>query len=94
MSSSRPTFWCLDRNAPRTIDLDLILFGARVEKARDLELPDPDLVRFAHVAVPAADVAAELEHPVTGETLASIAAGLPSNLVERPEVRLEALARG
>jgi len=77
-----------DRNAPRTIDLDLILFGARLEEAYDLVLPDPDLAGFAHVAVPAADVAVELEHPVTGETLASIAAALPSNLVERHDVRL------
>lgn len=77
-----------DRNAPRTLDLDLVLFGARVESAYDLTLPDPDLARFPHIAVPAADVAPEVRHPVTGQTLAEIAASLSSELTERPDVEL------
>jgi 2-amino-4-hydroxy-6-hydroxymethyldihydropteridine diphosphokinase len=77
-----------DRNAPRTIDLDLVLFGDRVESAHDLRLPDPDLARFAHIAVPAADVAPDARHPVSGQTLAEIAASLSSTLVERPDVAL------
>lgn len=79
-----------NRNAPRTIDLDLVLFGGRVESAYDLRLPDPDLVRFPHIAVPAADVAPEARHPVKGRTLAEIAASLPSALVERSDVALGA----
>jgi 2-amino-4-hydroxy-6-hydroxymethyldihydropteridine diphosphokinase len=37
-----------DKNAPRTIDIDIILF--------DNQLLDPNLWRFAHRAVPVADV--------------------------------------
>ncbi|MDH3524905.1 MAG: 2-amino-4-hydroxy-6-hydroxymethyldihydropteridine diphosphokinase, partial [Acidobacteriota bacterium] len=77
-----------DRNAPRTIDLDLVLYGDRVETALDLTLPDPDLARFPHLAVPAADVAPETRHPATGRTLAAIAAALDSTLVVRPDVLL------
>jgi len=77
-----------ERNAPRTIDLDLILFGDRVERAHDLELPDPALLTEAHVAVPAADVAGGAVHPVNGKTLAELALGLESRLVERPAVVL------
>lgn len=77
-----------DRNAPRTIDIDLVLYGSRVEAQYDLELPDPALLTEAHVAVPAAEVAGEARHPVTGQTLAQIAAGLESRLVKRPEVIL------
>jgi len=64
-----------DRNAPRTLDLDLVLYG-RLElrdPAQGLMLPDPELLTRAHLALPAADVAGELIHPETGRTLAEIA---------------------
>ena len=35
-----------------------------------------DIVRFAHVAVPLADIAPQLPHPLTGEPLATLAARL------------------
>lgn len=65
-----------DRNAPRTIDLDIVLHGER--------LADPDLARHAHVATPAAAVAPELIHPELGRPLAAIAAelGSPGDEVE------------
>jgi 2-amino-4-hydroxy-6-hydroxymethyldihydropteridine diphosphokinase len=65
-----------DKNAPRTIDLDLVLYEDLVLEEPGLRLPDPDLERYPHVAVPLADLAPELRHPVTGETLAAIAARL------------------
>ncbi len=67
-----------DRNAPRTIDLDLLLYGDLVldDRGRDLRLPEPELLVQAHVAVPAAEVWPEAVHPVTGESLAAIAARL------------------
>lgn len=64
-----------DRNAPRTVDLDLVLYGSLVlrDPEQGLTLPDPDLCRHAHLALPVADVAGELRHPVTGTPLAEIA---------------------
>jgi len=77
-----------DRNAPRTIDLDLVLHGDRVASDCDLILPDPDLDRFAHLYVPAAAVAPEACHPRTGETMREIADRLRSDLRVRDDVRL------
>jgi 2-amino-4-hydroxy-6-hydroxymethyldihydropteridine diphosphokinase len=70
-----------DRNAPRTIDADLILFNEE-HFALDAThaIPDPDLLRFAHVAVPVAEIAPDLVHPVTGERLSEIAARLVTGL--------------
>ncbi len=67
-----------DADAPRTLDLDIALYGDLVlrDPAQGLEIPDPDILRRAHVAVPLADVAPDLVHPLTGETLAEIAARL------------------
>jgi 2-amino-4-hydroxy-6-hydroxymethyldihydropteridine diphosphokinase len=70
-----------DKFAPRTIDLDLSFYGSviaadgSVAAADGKPLPDPDVLRFAHVAIPLAAVAGEWVHPATGETLAAIAAG-------------------
>lgn len=67
-----------DRNAPRPIDLDLVLYGDRVidDVAGGLELPDPELVSSPHVAVPIAEIAPETRHPLLGSSLADIAAKL------------------
>jgi 2-amino-4-hydroxy-6-hydroxymethyldihydropteridine diphosphokinase len=63
-----------DKFAPRTMDLDLALYGARVIADPRLTVPDPDILTRAHVALPLADLAPEWVHPVTGQTLGTIAA--------------------
>ncbi len=52
--------------------------GSRVLDAAEdgLVLPDPDVLTCAHVALPLADLAPDLCHPVTGEPLSRIAAAL------------------
>ncbi len=61
-----------DKFAPRPIDLDIALFGDLVDAA--LGIPDPDILTCAHIALPLADLDAHFVHPVSGETLAQIAA--------------------
>ncbi|MCB9176159.1 MAG: 2-amino-4-hydroxy-6-hydroxymethyldihydropteridine diphosphokinase [Caldilineae bacterium] len=67
-----------DKNAPRTIDLDVALYGDRVIDLPDrgIRIPDPDLLAWPHVALPAADLAPDWVHPEDGRRLAEIAAGL------------------
>jgi len=55
----------LERFAPRTLDLDLLLFGDRVEEGR---LPRPEILQYAFVLRPLADIAPEDRHPVIGKT--------------------------
>lgn len=68
-----------DKFAPRTIDLDLVLYGSKVLEESGLHLPDPDLLVRAHLAVSVAELAPDLRHPITGERLAAIAARLSSS---------------
>ena len=68
---------------PRTLDLDMLLFG-RHEIADDrLVLPHPRFVRRAFALVPAADVAGEWQVPPGGDTVAALASRVPSAGVVR-----------
>jgi len=58
---------------PRTADLDLVLIPGVVGRFGSLELPSPQLAAEAFVAVPVADLAPELVHPVLGVSLGDVA---------------------
>ena len=66
-----------DRSGSRTLDLDLLLVGQRVDPAR--RLPRADVLRYPFVLAPLAEIAPGLVHPVTGMTMraasANVAAG-------------------
>jgi 2-amino-4-hydroxy-6-hydroxymethyldihydropteridine diphosphokinase len=54
------------RNAPRTLDLDLLLYGAQTIATPDLTVPHPRLHERAFVLLPLAEIAADLEIPGRG----------------------------
>ena len=66
-----------DKYASRTIDLDLVLLGDRVDPM--FPLPDPDILTRAHLAIPLAELDAEFCHPTTHEALGTIANRLRSD---------------
>jgi 2-amino-4-hydroxy-6-hydroxymethyldihydropteridine diphosphokinase len=66
------------RNAPRALDLDLLLFGDEVRENPELTLPHPRAARRRFVLAPAVQVAPELIWPGTGSTLMQLLAALDS----------------
>ena len=57
-------------NAPRNIDLDLLLVGDLIMEEPGLQLPHPRLLQRPFVRVPLAAVAEPgLRHPITGDRL-------------------------
>jgi 2-amino-4-hydroxy-6-hydroxymethyldihydropteridine diphosphokinase len=83
-----------DKNAPRTIDLDITLFDDQVLDVGRRHIPDPDLLKYPHIAVPLADLAPQYRHPETGQTLQEIAERLPAGgLVRRTNRVLEGWPR-
>lgn len=65
-----------NKNAPRTIDLDISLYGREVIEVVGRRIPDPDILSRVFVAVPLAELDPEYVHPETGTTLCEVAAGL------------------
>lgn len=56
----------------RTLDLDLLLYGDAVLSDPAIRVPREDITKYAFVLGPLAELAPQLRHPVTGETMAEL----------------------
>jgi 2-amino-4-hydroxy-6-hydroxymethyldihydropteridine diphosphokinase len=61
-----------DKYAPRTIDLDILLYADLVVDEPGLRIPDPDIRVRPFLAVPLLELAPDLALPDTAEPLASL----------------------
>ena len=57
---------------PRTLDLDLLLYGDVVLNTPDLTIPHPRMSERAFVLVPLAEIAPDWIEPVSGSNIASL----------------------
>lgn len=80
-----------DPNAPRTFDADISLFNDQILDVGRRRIPDPEILLYAHITVPLAEIAPHYRHPETGETLAEIARRLSTvnRLFRRDDVILQ-----
>ena len=61
-----------DACAPRTIDLDILLFDSAIIEEPGLRVPDPGIRERPFVAVPLLELAPDLVLPDTGEKLSGL----------------------
>lgn len=73
-----------NKNAPRTIDLDISLWNHEVLEYgnKPWTVPDKDILRWAHVAVPLADLAPDYVYQTEQKTLQAIVESLDTSGIE------------
>ncbi len=82
----------LNKNGPRTIDLDISLYGSHVTTAEELAIPDPEIAERPFLSVPLAELDPLFEHPVLKKTLEQIASRFTTAtelLKHRPDIALQ-----
>ncbi len=73
------------RNAPRTLDLDLLAYHDERREGPDLTLPHPRIAERVFVLVPMCEIAPDWRDPVSGETARTLLARLGPGDVRRIE---------
>jgi 2-amino-4-hydroxy-6-hydroxymethyldihydropteridine diphosphokinase len=64
------------RWGPRTIDIDILIYGDLILKTEDLTIPHPEMHKREFVLKPLSDIAPEAVHPVSGKTIEQLYNGL------------------
>jgi len=75
----------MKEKGPRSIDIDILLFGDRVveEQERGLKIPHPAMHQRRFVLEPLAEIAPEALHPLLRKTARELLADLPAGQVVR-----------
>ena len=78
-----------ERNAPRTLDVDLIVVGDRRSDDEDLILPHPRAAERAFVLVPWLDIEPEAEIPGVGPVAELVEKTGREGVARREDIELE-----
>jgi 2-amino-4-hydroxy-6-hydroxymethyldihydropteridine diphosphokinase len=73
----------LVKKGPRSIDIDILLFGDVVLKSDALTIPHPEMHRRRFVLEPLAEIAPEVVHPVLHKSIRELLAALPEGQIVR-----------
>jgi 2-amino-4-hydroxy-6-hydroxymethyldihydropteridine diphosphokinase len=75
------------KKGPRTIDIDVLLFGDRVVDSPEVTSPHPTMSQRRFVLEPLAEIAPEARHPVLKKTIRELLAALPAGQAVRRAAR-------
>jgi 2-amino-4-hydroxy-6-hydroxymethyldihydropteridine diphosphokinase len=71
------------KNGPRTIDIDILLYGRAVVKTEELEIPHPRYRERRFTLAPLAELSPQLRDPVTRHTMAQMLAALSGQSIRK-----------
>ena len=73
----------IQKKGPRTIDIDILLFGDIVVDTRELTIPHPAMAARRFVLEPLAEIAPEAQHPILRKNVRELLEQLPSGQAVR-----------
>lgn len=65
------------RFEPRTLDLDLLLYGDAIEKNDKYEIPRGEITEYGFVLLPLSEIAGDRRHPINGEKFSRLWQQMP-----------------
>jgi 2-amino-4-hydroxy-6-hydroxymethyldihydropteridine diphosphokinase len=71
------------KKGPRTIDIDVLLFGDTVVDSPELTIPHPAMHRRRFVLEPLAEIAPNVQHPIFKKTIRELLEDLPAGQTVR-----------
>ena len=71
------------KNGPRTIDIDIVLYGAFVVSTPKLAIPHPKMAERRFVLEPMTELAPELRHPVLKKSMRELLAAVKGQQARR-----------
>jgi 2-amino-4-hydroxy-6-hydroxymethyldihydropteridine diphosphokinase len=74
----------LQNKGPRTIDIDILLFGDTILDSPGLTIPHPAMHQRRFVLEPLAEIAPALFHPIFGKTIRELCDALPPGQAVKP----------
>jgi 2-amino-4-hydroxy-6-hydroxymethyldihydropteridine diphosphokinase len=72
-------------NGPRTLDLDLLLYGDHILNTATLQLPHPRMIERSFVLIPLAEIAPDRIHPQARRTMKQLLLDLNDSLEKTTE---------
>ncbi len=69
-----------DKNAPRTIDIDILLYDYIVINSKDLTIPHPEIEKRLFILRPLSDIRPDLLHPVLQKQISEILESAPTEI--------------
>ncbi len=67
----------IQKKGPRTIDIDILLFGDSILDSEQVVIPHPAMHERRFVLEPLAEIAPEVRHPVMNKTILELRDALP-----------------